>query len=171
MDMKVLFSILHNLEKSRTIGMLFFLCCALTSVAQTVVIKGTVVDDKKEPVELATVRVEGTAFGGVCDLKGRFRFIAESSDSVVVIASMVGHETRKRVLKNPQDSVTISFMLPSLGFELGEVEVKEIRRQTNTMTDVSIRDLKHMGNASGGGVEQVIATQAGVSTHCTRWFV
>ena len=55
MDMKVLFSILHNLEKSRTIGMLFFLCCALTSVAQTVVIKGTVVDDKKEPVELATV--------------------------------------------------------------------------------------------------------------------
>ena len=165
MDMKVLFSILHNLEKSRTIGMLFFLCCALTSVAQTVVIKGTVVDDKKEPVELATVRVEGTAFGGVCDLKGRFRFIAESSDSVVVIASMVGHETRKRVLKNPQDSVTISFMLPSLGFELGEVEVKEIRRQTNTMTDVSIRDLKHMGNASGGGVEQVIATQAGVSTH------
>ena len=165
MDMKVLFSILHNLGKSRTIGMLFFLCCALTSVAQTVVIKGTVVDDKKEPVELATVRVEGTAFGGVCDLKGRFRFIAESSDSVVVIASMVGHETRKRVLKNPQDSVTISFMLPSLGFELGEVEVKEIRRQTNTMTDVSIRDLKHMGNASGGGVEQVIATQAGVSTH------
>lgn len=146
-------------------AVLFAFCFFIVCPAQSVIIKGTVVDDKKEPVELATVRVEGTAFGGVCDLKGHFRFVAESSDSVVVIASMVGHETRKRVLKNPQDSVTISFMLPALGYELGEVEVKEIRRQTNTMTDVSIRDLKHMGNASGGGVEQVIATQAGVSTH------
>ena len=33
------------------------------------------------------------------------------------------------------------------------------------MTDVSMADFKHMGNASGGGVEKIIATQAGVSTH------
>ena len=151
--------------KRGLVAILFAFCFCIVCRAQSVIIKGTVVDDKKQPIELAQVRVEGTANGGVCDLKGRFRFIAESTDSVVVIASMVGYETRKRVLKNPQDSVTVSFMLPALGFELGEVEVKEIRRQTNTMTDVSIRDMKHMGNASGGGVEQVIATQAGVSTH------
>ncbi len=133
--------------------------------AQSVIIKGTVIDDKKQPVELATVRIEGTAFGGVCDLKGRYRFVAESSDSMVVIASMVGHETRKRVLRNPTDSITLNLMLPALGYELGEVEVRDVRRQTNNMADVSIRDMRHMGNASGGGVEQVIATQAGVSTH------
>ncbi len=156
----------HIIKVKRGLAaILFAFCFIIVCRAQSVIIKGTVVDDKKQPVELAQVRVEGTANGGVCDLKGRFRFVAESSDSVVVVASMVGYETRKRVLKNPQDSVTVSFMLLPLGFELGEVEVKEIRRQTNTMTDVSIRDMKHMGNASGGGVEQVIATQAGVSTH------
>lgn len=137
----------------------------LNAMAQSVVFKGTVVDDKKSPIELATVRVEGTGQGTVCDLKGRFRFTATSGDSVVVVASMLGHETRKKVFKNPQDSITITFMLPSLGFELGEVQVNEIRRQTNSMTDVSLKDMKHMGNASGGGVEQIIATQAGVSTH------
>lgn len=134
-------------------------------LAQTVVIKGTVIDDKKQPIELAQVRVEGTIFGAVCDLKGRYRFVAEATDSMVIVASMVGYETRKRVLKAPTDSVTLNLMLPELGYELGEVEVKEVRRQTNNMADVSIKDLKHMGNASGGGVEQVIATQAGVSTH------
>ncbi|MBR2153027.1 MAG: TonB-dependent receptor [Bacteroidaceae bacterium] len=133
--------------------------------AQTVVIKGTVIDDKKQPIELAQVRVEGTPFGAVCDLKGRYRFVAESADSMVVIASMLGYETRKRVLRSPTDSITLNLMLPALGYELGEVEVKEVRRQTNNMTDVSLQDMKHMGNASGGGVEQVIATQAGVSTH------
>ncbi len=156
----------HILKVKRGFAaVLFAFCFIIVCRAESVIIKGTVVDDKKQPIELAQVRVEGTATGGVCDLKGRFRFIAESTDSVVVVASMVGYETRKRVLKNPQDSVTVSFMLLPLGFELGEVEVKEIRRQTNTMSDVSIRDMKHMGNASGGGVEQVIATQAGVSTH------
>lgn len=156
----------HRQKVRRSALTLLFTLCMCTSIkAQSVIIKGTVVDDKKQPIELATVRVEGTSSGTACDLKGRFRFTAESSDSVIVIASMVGYETRKRILKNPTDSVTLSFMLPSLGYELGEVEVKEIRRQTNTMTDVSIRDMRHLGNASGGGVEQVVATQAGVSTH------
>lgn len=122
-------------------------------------------DDKKQPIELATVRIEGTAQGTVCDLKGNFRFTAESGDSVVVVASMVGYETRKKVFKNPEDSVSIRFMLIPLGIELSGVEVNEIRRQTNAMTDVSLKDMKHMGNASGGGIEAVIATQAGVSTH------
>lgn len=156
----------HRQKVRRSVLTLLLTLYMCTNIkAQSVIIKGTIVDDRKQPVELATVRVEGTSSGTACDLKGRFRFTAESSDSLVVIASMVGYETRKRVLRNPTDSVTLSFMLPSLGYELGEVEVKEIRRQTNTMTDVSIRDMRHMGNASGGGVEQVVATQAGVSTH------
>jgi len=140
-------------------------CCCAATRAQSVIIKGTVIDDKKQPIELAQVRVEGTASGGVCDLKGHYRFTAESADSMVIIASMLGYETRKRVLHSPTDSVTLNLMLPVLGYELGEVEVRDVRRQTNNMTDVSISDMKHMGNASGGGVEQVIATQAGVSTH------
>lgn len=151
--------ILHTLF----ISFLFFI--AINATAQTVVFKGKVLDDKRQPIELATIQVEGTASGTVCDLKGNFRFSAASGDSVVVVASMIGYEKRKRVFKNPVDSVTINFILPPLGIELGEVQVNEIRRQTNAMTDVNIEDMKHMGNASGGGIESVIATQAGVSTH------
>ena len=133
--------------------------------AQTVIIKGKVIDDQKAPIELAQVRVEGTGFGTVCDLKGEYRLSCESTDSMVVVFSMIGYETRKRVLDNPQDSVTLNVMLPPVGYELGEVQVEEIRRQTSTMTDVNMDDLKHMGNASGGGVEKLITSQAGVSTH------
>lgn len=133
--------------------------------AQTVVIKGKVIDDQKSPLELAQVKVEGTAFGCVCNLKGEYRLTCESSDSLVVVYSMIGYQTRKRVLNNPVDSVTLNVMLPSRGIELGEVQVNEIRRQTSTMTDVNMKDMKHMGNASGGGVERLITSQAGVSTH------
>jgi len=138
---------------------------ALSANAQSVIIKGKVIDDQKSPLELAQVKVEGTGFGTVCNLKGEYRMTCESSDSLVVIFSMMGYETRKRVLNNPVDSVTLNVMLPSLGYELGEVQVSEIRRQTSTMTDVNMNDMKHMGNASGGGVERLITSQAGVSTH------
>lgn len=154
------------INKTRYIITSFLLaCCVLCVSAQTVVIKGKVIDDQKAPIELAQVRVEGTGFGTACDLKGEYRFTCESADSMVVVFSMIGYETRKRVLNNPRDSVTLNVMLPPVGYELGEVQVEEIRRQTSTMTDVNMDDLKHMGNASGGGVEKLITSQAGVSTH------
>ena len=144
---------------------LLLLLCTVSTTAQTVIIKGKVIDDKKSPIELAQVRVEGTATGAVCNLKGEYRFSCQSADSMVVVFSMLGYETRKRVLNNPSDSVTLNVILPPIGYMLGDVTVNEIRRQTTTMTDVNMSDLRHMGNASGGGVERLITSQAGVSTH------
>ena len=154
----------------RYIANLYILCAMLFGAsmclkAQSVLIKGKVIDDQRTPIELAQVRVEGTGVGAVCNLQGEYRLTCESSDSVVVVFSMIGYETRKRVLKNPVDSITLNVTLPPLGYQLGEVQVEEIRRQTSTMTDVNMDDLKHMGNASGGGVERLITSQAGVSTH------
>lgn len=147
------------------LSIILSLLYTLDSDAQSIIIKGKVTDDQKSPIELAQVKIEGTLFGITCNLKGEYRLTCESSDSVVVVYSMLGYQTRKRVLKNPTDSITINVTLPNMGIELGEVSVNEIRRQTTNMTDVNMKDMKHMGNASGGGVEKLITSQAGVSTH------
>ena len=138
---------------------------ATNATAQNVTIKGTVTDDTKSPLEFAQVHIEGQLIGVTCDLKGRYSLSCESRDSLVVVYSMIGYQTRKRVLKNPTDTVRLNVMLPPLGIEIEEVQINEIRRQTGSMSDVNLKDLKHMGNASGGGIEKIIATQAGVSTH------
>ena len=66
---------------------------------QKVTIKGTVVDDDRKPLELAMVSIEGeTMVGTRADLKGRYSLTCNSSDSLVVVFSMVGYQTRKRVL-------------------------------------------------------------------------
>ena len=133
--------------------------------AQTFHLRGKVVDDEKSPMDFVLVRIEGQGTSCFTDGKGRFSMNATSSDSVVVVFQMLGYDTRKRVLKNPVDTVEMNVMLLKQSVELSEVEVKEIRRQTTQMTDVNIKEMKHLGNASGGGVEQMITTQAGVSTH------
>ena len=71
---------------------LLLLLCTVSTTAQTVIIKGKVIDDKKSPIELAQVRVEGTAAGAVCNLKGEYRFSCQSADSMVVVFSMLGYE-------------------------------------------------------------------------------
>ncbi len=148
------------------VALVFLLLMATVGAAQNVTVKGTITDDDRQPVEMALVRIEGeTLTGTTADLKGRYSITCRSSDSLVVVFSMIGYETRKRTLKNPTDTVLLNVMLPKTGYELGEVEVRQIRQQTSTMNTVNMSDMKHMGNASGQGVEQIIATQAGVSTH------
>lgn len=135
------------------------------SYAQTVKIYGTVTDENRKPIELAQVFVEKQLRGTTCNLKGKYEFTCESADSVVIVYSMLGYQKRKRILENPVDSVCINVTLPSLGINIGEIQVSDIKRQTGSMTDVNINDMKQLGNAAGMGIETLIASQAGVSTH------
>lgn len=78
---------------------------------------------------------------------------------------MIGYNTRKRVLVNPQGNISINMTLPALGYELGEVTITESRRQTNTVQQIDMKANKLMPDASGGNIESIIATQAGVSSN------
>ncbi len=162
---------LKNIFFQRISILLIFFYLSLSVISQniesinSVTIKGHVIDDQKESVSFASVRVEGTGFGTLCDLNGDYKFTCTSTDSMVIVFSMIGYETRKRILKSPVDTVVINVMIPNVGFNISEVQISDIRRQTSSMTDISLRDIKHLGNASGNSIEQIISTQAGVSTH------
>lgn len=140
--------------------------CVLPAAAQNdVTITGVVTDDGGAPVEFATVHVERQVAGTMTNLNGEYSLQAKSTDSVVVVFSMLGYNTRKRVLKNPQGKVTLNVMLPHTGYELGEVTVTEAKRQTGTMQDLDFETTHLLPSASGGGIEAFITTQAGVSSN------
>ena len=137
-----------------------------TASAQKVTIKGTVTDYKDNPIEIANVHIEGQAAGTITDLKGRYTFTCNSSDSLVVVYSMLGYQTRKKVLRNPKDTVTLNVKLPAADNTLDGVEIIDEQRQLGGTEQ--IKTPKRMGlmpDASGNGVESIIATQAGVSSH------
>ena len=131
---------------------------------QKVKIGGTITDEAGSPIELATIRLEGTAIGTVSNLKGRYSLTFQSQDSVVVIFSMLGYQTRKRTLVNPKGNISINMVLPSSLYELGEVTITERQRQTGATQQININENRLMPDASGSGIEAIIATQAGVSS-------
>lgn len=138
----------------------------VTVMAQgTAKVSGIVMDQDNNPIEIASVRVEGQVIGTVTDLKGHYSITVSSKDSVVLIYSMLGYNTKKRVLRNPHGEITLNVVLLNTGIELGEVTVTETKRQTGMTEKIKPKGSKLMPDASGGNIESLIATQAGVSSH------
>ena len=133
--------------------------------AERVTVKGMVRDEHGAPVEVANILVEKQLIGATTNLKGEYEINFESMDSVVIIYSMVGYQTRKKVLRKPAGTITLDVMLPSMNFELQGVTIQEARRQTGTMQQISMKQARLQPDATGGSVESYIATQAGVSSN------
>lgn len=142
------------------------LCLTIASQARHVYIHGRVTDESGQPVELATVNEELTLHSAMTNLKGEYSFTVNTrTDTLNLIFRMVGHETRKRTLISPPDTVQLDIMLPSSNYTLENVDVTATRRRNDGMQDISAEGLRFTADANGGSVESIIATQAGVSTH------
>ena len=141
-------------------------CMALPVQARRVYIYGRVTDETGQPVELATVNEELTLHSAMTNLKGEYSFnVNTRTDTLNLIFRMVGHETRKRTLISPPDTVKLDIMLPTSNYTLENVDINATRRQTNGMQQIGSEGLRYTADANGGSVESIIATQAGVSTH------
>jgi len=144
----------------------FFTASTATFAQHRTRIFGTIKDDTGSPVELATVRVPRQNVLTMTNLKGEYSLWCTSSDSVQVIYSMIGYETRKRLLRSPADSVRLDVVLPLYNKgTLGTAEVTGQHVQTGTTQRLTMPDTKLAPSTTGNAVEEMIATQAGVSTH------
>lgn len=128
-------------------------------------LKGRVIDDKNEPVSLCLITVEGQAAGTTADLNGKYSLSFNSADSVVIIYKMMGYRTRRRVLQKPQGSLTLNIVMYDSSVDMAELEIKELRRQMGQTQELNTTELKRMPSNTGNAVEDLVATQAGVSQH------
>lgn len=136
-----------------------------TASAQRVKIFGSVRDTHGLPIELASVRIAGTAVVTVSNLRGEYSLYCASSDSVIVVCGMIGYETRKRTLLAPKDSVRIDFILPDYSVMVGEAVVKAQGKQMGTTQRITLDSNRQAPSTTGNAVEELVTAQAGVSTH------
>ena len=155
------------MERARlTFLIILAVCMALPLQARRVHIYGRVTDESGQPVELATVNEELTLHSAMTNLKGEYSFnVNTRTDTLNLVFRMIGHETRRRTLISPPDTVKLDIMLPTSNYTLENVDINATRRQTNGMQNISAEGIRFNADANGGSVESIIATQAGVSTH------
>ena len=88
-----------------------------------------------------------------------------SADSVEVRFSMIGYKTKVRVLRRPRGKQTLQIVLYSNNNEIGEVTVTGTRIQSGQTQELKKENIKNLPSVSGNAVEDLIQSQAGVSTH------
>ena len=151
--------------KQRILILALFIAASLSTLAQTFTLKGRVIDENNNPVELASVSCLSQGKATVTSLKGEYKMILRSADSVVVKFSMLGYRTKTRILRHPKGPQTLQVVLLSDSRTLGEVNVMGQKIQSGQTQELSTRQLKQMPSATGNAVEELIQSQAGVSTH------
>lgn len=137
----------------------------LTSLAAAGVnIRGKITQETNEPLEFVTVRVQGSALGTMSSLEGFYQLSAPKADTIRLVFSCIGYEDATRRLINAADSVTVNVKMTPKAHMLGEVEVSDFRKQTGAMQTVNVDNYRLNPDASGGSVESIITTMAGVTS-------
>ena len=132
--------------------------------AQSFTLSGVVSDEDGNGIELATVSCLEQGAVTVANLKGEYSLNLKSADSVVVKFSMIGFQTRTRVLRRPKGKQRLLVTLHPME-SLDEVVVSEKRRQTTGTDQLDTKNLRNTPSTTGNAVEELVQQQAGVSTH------
>ncbi len=144
---------------------IIFVFIPVCMIAQTFTLKGKVIDEEGKPVEFASVSCVAQGKATVTTLKGEYNLTLHSADSVVIRYSMLGYHTKKRVLIKPRGTQTLQVVLYASSNTLDEVNVQGQKIQSGQLEDLNTKALKHTPSTTGNAVEELLQSQAGVSTH------
>lgn len=154
-----------DVKLKRLYLIILLLCCVAVAGAQDFVLSGRVTDADENPVELASVTCVQQGRATMTNLKGEFLLTLSSADSVVVKFSMIGYKTKTRVLRRPKGRQRLLITLYDDETVLDDVTVTEKRRQTGGTEELDVKDMALAPSVTGNAVEEMIQTQAGVSSH------
>lgn len=141
------------------------LCAYASASAQSFTLTGKVIDENNDPVEFASVSCAKQGKMTMTALNGTYSLQLQSADSVEIRFSMIGFRTKVRVLRRPRGKQTMQVVLHSSDNALSEVTITGKRIETGQTQELSKEHIKNMPSTTGNAVEEMIQSQAGVSTH------
>ena len=133
--------------------------------ARTARIYGYVVDQDNVGIELANVAVLNSELplGTATNKNGYYELLLEETDTVVLNFSMIGYTTVQQRIIDLHDVMNINVQMLTDEQLLTEIEVRGIRHTQGTMDHIDATATRIMPDATGGSIESLLITFAGVS--------
>ena len=131
--------------------------------ARQVRLYGYVIDEDNVGIEAANVYIEGTTIGTTTNRSGYYNLLFDYKDTLVIAYSLIGYQAIRQQIIPHQDVMQINVVLPQDAALIDEIEVKGLRHQTGTMDRLETSQTRLMPDASGGSIESLLITFAGVT--------
>lgn len=142
-----------------------FICIIVVlSGFSQVKIHGKVIDEENKPLEFATVRIHKTALGTNTNLDGDYSISTAEIDTIDIVFSCIGYKTEKRQLIKAKGDIILNMRMLKTAKELQEINVTEYKKQTGSMIKIDRDSYKFAPDVSGGSVEAMLTTMAGVNS-------
>ena len=141
------------------------ICCTFSVYARNARVYGYVVDQDNIGIELANVVVLNAdqPIGTATNKNGYYELMLEETDTVVLSYSMIGYTTVQQRIIDVRDVININVQLLTDEQLLTEIEVRGIRHTQGTMDIIDAGATRIMPDATGGSIESLLITFAGVS--------
>lgn len=150
-------------------GILLALCALVTttglSAQKQIKIFGYLLDEKRQPIEAASITRLRSPQGTISGSSGYFELMVASSDTTDLLFSYLGYEKAARTFPPSSQDYFVNIHLEPAANALGDVTITEARRQTGAMQRVDVSKTKLLPDASGGSIESLIVTFAGVNSN------
>ena len=147
-----------------------FVFCLLSlgvglSYARTARVYGYVVDQDNVGIELANVVVLNAErpIGTATNKNGFYELMLDEADTVVLSYSMIGYTSVQQRIIDVRDVININVQLLTDEQLLTEIEVRGIKHTQGTMDHIDAATTRVMPDATGGSIESLLITFAGVS--------
>ncbi|MDR3260921.1 MAG: TonB-dependent receptor [Tannerella sp.] len=153
--------------KMRAVIALLFLTFSVSGFAQNkrIKISGNVRDADGNPLDLVAVQVKNTLIGAMTNEEGFYTLSIAPGDSIALLFSCLGYNKAERIIPRAAQDMRVNVQMNYTSLELGEVNVTAMQRQTTTMETLDVNRMKIMPDPSGGNIESLVVTHAGVSSN------
>ena len=116
-------------------------------------------------MELGNVHIKNSLVGTMSNEKGFYSISVAPEDSITLVYSCIGYHKAERIIPQASSDMRINVKLHPVSFNLAEITVSQIRKQTNTMERLDAEHVKLLPDPSGGSIESLVVTFAGVSSN------
>ncbi len=146
-------------------ALLVYIFCSVNSYAQNrIKVSGNVRDADGNPIELVAVQVKNTLIGTITNDKGFYSLSVAPSDSLTLVFYCLGYNKAERIIPKAEQDMRLNVQLSFKSMTLGDITVTASRRQINTMETIDTDKIKLIPDPTGGSIESLVVTYAGVST-------
>ena len=139
--------------------------CSVFSYARSARVYGYVTDHDNVGIELANVVVLNAdrPTGTATNKNGYYELLLDETDTVVLNFSMIGYTSVQQRIIDVREVININVQLLTDEQLLTEIEVRGLKHTQGTMDYIDATTTRFMPDATGGSIESLLITFAGVS--------
>ncbi|MDR3706094.1 MAG: carboxypeptidase-like regulatory domain-containing protein [Paludibacteraceae bacterium] len=127
---------------------------------------GYVYSPTREPEPFVTIQVVGTTLSTTTREDGYYNFSIPVTDTATIKYSYMGCEPFYLKIKNgKQSNIQRIVYLQESAILLNSAQVKAFSKQSGTQNTLDVSKINVIPDAAGGGIESLLSTYAGVSSH------